>query len=250
MSGVFGKGGGETHTTTSQNSLPPWLTNAYQGAVGDATGIYNQGGQQYFPQAGYVPFSEQSLTGLATAEGLSNDPSQIPGYADTFQTFQDTVSGDYLYGGDGFNAALEAAKREIFPMVKSTFNSQGRTGSGLAEAAAAEELGDVFAGMYGQERGRQQQAMGMMPQMYNLAMAPSQTMRNVGSALEGKEQEALMDEMLRWQASQPTNALNSYLTQLGSVAPNFQQQTSQQPVYNSGGSNLLGSALSLIPMFL
>lgn len=244
----MGKGGG-THTTTSQNSLPGWLTDAYQGAVGDATSIYNSGGAEYFPQAGYVPHSQQSLTGLRTMEGLSLDPSQIPGYADTFQTFQDTVGGDYLYGGDGFNAALDAASRAITPQVKSAFNSAGRTSGGLQEAAIAEELGDVFAGMYGQERGRQQAAMAAAPAMYDFAMQPARTMMGVGSALEGKEQESLLDEMMRWNANQPTNALNAYLGQLGSVAPLFAQQQQQQPIYDSGGSNLLGAALSAIPMF-
>lgn len=252
MSGMMGKGGGGggTHTTTVENTLPEWLTTPYQSAVGDASSIYQSGGSEYFPEAGYVPHSVQSLTGLRSMEGLSLDPSLIPGYANTLDTFNRTVGGDYLHGGEGFNAALEAAGREIQPMVKSAFNQHGRTGGGLAQAAMTEELGDVFAGLYNAERGRQQGAMAAAPLMYDYALQPARTMMGVGSALEGKEGEALMDEMLRWQAEQPSAALGQYLTQLGSVAPFFSQQSQSQPIYESGGSGLLGSLMGLGSMFM
>lgn len=284
---VGGKGGGspDMHTVSQQSQvlLPDWLEGAYRGIAGEA-------GDQYF---GGNPFAEQTLTGLTSLEGLSMDPSQIPGYANSFNAFQDfagggaipnqsgpasqflvdalnggsgaaqqylqsTLAGDYLHGGSGFNAALDAAGRQILPQVKSAFNSSGRTGGGLAQAAMAEELGDVFAGMYQGERSRQQQAadllnssqfnaanmlrqgqaqaMGMAPSMYNLAMAPAQTMMGVGNVLENK----------------PRSDLNAYINQLSGIGPLFagESSTSQQPVYDSGGAGLLGSALSLGSMFM
>lgn len=254
MSGI--KGGPKTHTTTqrTQVTMPDWLGSAFQGAAGAARDLYASGGPQYFPNSTAVPYSAPTLSGLTTMEGLAADPGQIPGYGSSFQALEDTLSGEYLYGGEGFNAALDAASRAITPRVKSAFNRSGRTGGGLAQAAMAEELGDVFAGMYGQERGRQQQAIGMAPQMYDLALAPARTMMGVGQALESKQGQELADQVARWnyQQQQPTSLLDTYLRQIAPIGGMYagRETSGQQPIYSSGGSGLLGAALGLGSMFL
>ncbi len=73
------------------------------------------------------------------------------------EALEATARGDFLYGGEGFNAALEAAKARIMPEVITQF---GRTGAGggtgsLAEEAIGRRLGETFASQYGAERGRQ-----------------------------------------------------------------------------------------------
>lgn len=318
----LGKGGGSSDThdvsQTTRVEMPDWLDAAFQNVAGGAQDLYDTGGRSYFPNAGFVPLSQNSLEGLNTLSGLSMDPSQIPGYADTFRTFQDTlggdylhrgsgaspflydtmygnqygagadlmrdtIAGDYLYGGEGFNAAMGAAERSILPNVKSRFNTAGRTSSALAPAAMTEELGDVFAGMYQTERGRQdaagrlQQAlgqgaagqinegyqreramqnaaMGMAPSMYQLAMAPGQTQMGVGGALQDEQQRELSDQMTRWAFEQDEpyralQALSGTLTPMGALYAG-RDVSGQQPVYDSGGSGLLGAALSLGSMFI
>jgi hypothetical protein len=69
-----------------------------------------------------------------------------------------TLNGDYLYGGQGFNAAVDAAGRKIIPQVQSAFEKSGRTNSGLAQTAMTQALSDSFAQQYGQERQNQLQA--------------------------------------------------------------------------------------------
>ena len=297
MSGLIGGKGGspdmQETTSTSSVSMPDWLTPAYQNIVGGAGDLYSQGGQQYFPNQGYVPLSQASQQGLATMQGLASNPGQIPGYGETFDTHAATVAGDYmnsnpyvtgeawadnptiageyLYGGEGFNAALDAASRKILPNVKSSFGTSGRTSSGLAAPAMTQAVGDVFAGMYGQERqhqenayrdmqrnqlgaynqerGMMQQAMGMAPSMYQLAMAPGQTMMGVGAVQEGEQQRQLNDQMQRWQFEQqaPYQNLAQYAGAVNPVGQTYAGRTgtSQQPVYDSGGAGLLGTALSL-----
>lgn len=98
-----------------------------------------------------IPYGE--TIGALAAGG---QPSGITG------ELERTIAGDYLHGGPGFQAALGAAERQIMPRVQSAFGRGGRSGSGLAQAAVGQQLGDVFAGQYGQERARQMQAMGML----------------------------------------------------------------------------------------
>lgn len=67
-----------------------------------------------------------------------------------------TASGDYLFGGKGFDAALNAAINSALPQVASAFGGTvGGVGSGLASTAVNQAALDAFAGQYGQERGRQ-----------------------------------------------------------------------------------------------
>ena len=138
--------------------------------MSEADRLYSRGP---YPGQTFTDYSDPTITGLTTLEAFGMNPTLIPGYADALNTYQNTVSGDYLYGGDAFNAALTAAQNEIVPRVKSAFNAAGRTSGGLEQAAIAEELADAFAGLYGDERARQQQAMGALPQMYNAALMPA-----------------------------------------------------------------------------
>jgi hypothetical protein len=70
-----------------------------------------------------------------------------------------TIDGDYLYGGEGFNRAVDAATRQILPQVNSAFERAGMTNSGLAKEAQTKAIADAFANQYGQERQNQMNAM-------------------------------------------------------------------------------------------
>lgn len=73
------------------------------------------------------------------------------------EALEQTAAGDFLYGGAGFDAAVEAAVRAAQPGILSTF---GRGGSGaatgaLSQAAIGTAGVDAFANQYAAERGRQ-----------------------------------------------------------------------------------------------
>lgn len=110
----------------------------------------------------------RNLYGLAKEQFTTRSP-EVAGYGDEFQTAKErlgeTSGGKYLYGGEGFNAALEAAKNKIIPDVESRFARGGRLQSGLARTAEASGIGDAFANLYSGERRLQEEATGKLPQL-------------------------------------------------------------------------------------
>lgn len=67
-----------------------------------------------------------------------------------------TAAGDYLFGGEGFDQAVNAAMNRAIPQISSVFGGDAaNVASGLASSAVAQAGLDAFAGQYGQERGRQ-----------------------------------------------------------------------------------------------
>lgn len=145
------------------------------------TGGMGEGGD---PAALVAPFSDAQLAGqqMAIDRALSGDlfgPAQataagiasngvdtsaidnlllggaIPGVAS--EALTDTAAGDYLFGGEGFNAAVDAAVRRATPGIVSTFGAAGAGGatSGLAQEALGTAAIDAFARQYAQERANQ-----------------------------------------------------------------------------------------------
>ena len=110
-----------------------------------------------------------AITGLT---GLGADPGAIaglreratPGLLSGTDTLQATSDGDFLFGGDGFNAAVDAAVRRATPGILSTFGSAGAGGAtgGLAQAAVGEAAVDAFASQFAQERRNQLGAAGQL----------------------------------------------------------------------------------------
>lgn len=172
----------DVHTTTARTRPPAWMVPYYQRGAAQSLGSLNLGSPISAMEGG--EFARQGLPGLGAAQ----------------QNYADLMGGEFLYGGPGFNAALGAAERDILPRVQSQFGLAGRSGSGLAQAAAAQELGDVFAGMYGDERNRQMQGLGLAPSMealgYNVFQRSQQPLddyvRRIGAMgrLAGEESES------------------------------------------------------------
>jgi len=118
----------------------------------------SQPGSQYLD-----PYTRQSFGGLSPLSGYTGQ-ANINQYAGAPQ-LQQTSQGDYLYGGEGFNAAYDAAARKVLPQVTGQAAGVGRYGGGLQQTELTGALGDVFAGMYGQERGRQEAASQALAQL-------------------------------------------------------------------------------------
>ena len=81
---------------------------------------------------GFLPAAERAF--LSTAEGV--DPRSYIDPA-AYGALESTASGDFLYGGEGFDAAVEAAVRAAAPGILSTFGGAG----GLHVCALADALG-------------------------------------------------------------------------------------------------------------
>jgi hypothetical protein len=230
--------------TTTQTVAPPKFLQPYlKDAVGEASRLYHGQGPQYYQGNQSVEFSPQTLQALQMQQQRAMQGSDVNRAAQG--NIQSTLNGDYLYGGQGFNAAFDAASRRINPMVDSSFATHGRTGSGLADVAKTQALSDAFASQYGQERNNQMQAAQMAPGLANQDYIDYQKLADVGGAYEGLNQKRLNEDINRFNftQNQPMDRLNQYLQMLSGAYPGS-SSTSSQPLYQNKGAGVLGGALA------
>lgn len=115
---------------------------------------------------GFLPTAQQQF--LQTAQGV--DPQSYLDPA-AYGALQSTAGGDFLFGGQGFDQAVQAALRAAQPSILSTFGGSGRGTGGLAQTAIAQQATDAFARQFGDERSRQLQASGMLGEIGNAERA-------------------------------------------------------------------------------
>jgi len=195
--------GQQQQPSTTTMEPPKYLQPYLEDIAGQAQGIYQPG----------LTGAEQGAIGAA--QGLTAGQTGLG-------ATEATARGDYLYGGQGFNQALDAASRRIIPQVNSQFARSGRSGSGLAQTAMAQALSDSFAGQYGQERGRQQQAAMASPGLQG------QQMGNILSQAQ-MPQDILFGNLGRY-----ANIINPQASMGG-------QQTS--PMYKNSAAGGLGGSM-------
>ena len=160
-----------------------------------------------------------------------------------------TAGGDFLAGGEGFNAALDAAMRRITPQVLSTFGASGRSDSGLAQQALAQAGFDAFAGQFANERANQLNAtnalatlgaqergrqLGAISPLTGLGQMHSQNLLNAGNILEQQDERVLREPFERLNLS-----LDPIIRAVGG-AP--RTTTTTQPTSRNIGAGLLGGA--------
>ena len=104
----------------------------------------------------------RATPGMDTLRGLTGSGLSDVGQA----ALTSTAAGDFLYGGDAFDAAVQAAVRQATPGLLSTFGSAGAGGAtgGLAQEAIGQAAVDAFARQYAQERANQLGAAGSLNQ--------------------------------------------------------------------------------------
>lgn len=217
---ILGQGGGQPSpgstwgNTSGQIPVRGLWDLSYEQAMRDMSDAYRFG-----------PLSKQARDSLlAKTQG----PSGLETAAR--QQFKDTIEGDYLYGGPGFNAAYNAAANKIIPQVSSMFSGGGRLNSGLAQGAMTSNLGDAFAGLYNQERARQLAAATQYPSMQQAQL------QRLGIPL-ALGQEA--DQLRRQRMFAPQQQLGWLGQQLGTV-PTGNMTTTSEPNQSSLLGNLLG----------
>ena len=145
-----------------------------------------------------------------------------------------TARGDYLFGGEGFDAAVDAATRRVMPEVFSAFGSAGRGDSGLARTALGQGIADAFAGQYGNERTRQLAAVAALP---GAAGQSAGLLDSIGRARQAREQQEL---------SAPLSAAESLYSTATSGLPVSNligmSGTQESPMFRNRAAGLLGGA--------
>lgn len=247
MAGGGDSGGG---STTTVQKADPW--EGQQGYLKEgfkkAQDLYmKQDAPAYYPGNTVVPFSPetQAALNLTTQRALSGSPLQSAANSQ----LTGTLNGDYLHGGSGFNAAVDAATRKAMPQINSQFESAGRLNSGLAKTAQTQAVADAFASQYGDERTNQQRAMLFAPQMMQQDYSDYQTLANVGATREGMSQAQLAEDVNRYNYNQqaPGLQLQNFM---GTIQGDYGgTQTSTSPLYRNQGAGALGGALGGYQLF-
>jgi hypothetical protein len=247
-----GSGGGGS-TTTVQKSDPWDAQKAHlQYAFQEANKLYNWDNPQYYPGSTVVPFSPETQTalGLQTQRALNGSP--ISNAANTQLT--DTINGNYLYGGQGFNQALDAASRKIIPQINSQYELAGRSGSGLAQTSIAQALSDSFANQYSNERENQLRGTLLAPQIASQDYTDISKLAEVGQQREQLSAQQLQDQINRFNYYQnlPQQKLQQYAGLVNGNYGNTTVQTqalSRNPVAGALGGAIGGAAVgsSILP---
>jgi hypothetical protein len=167
---------------------PDPLAGQAQNAVGGLLGAVNPGAG-YVDQVatGQTPLGSTQGRGIfdAVARGQGINPNLDPIAAGGLDTLGATARGDYLNSNPNLDRAFDAGARKITDAVSSRFFGQGG-GSGYQQRILQEGLGDLAAQTYmpayENERGRQMQASGLLPQLQQQDIA---TRLGAGGLLEG-----------------------------------------------------------------
>ena len=207
-------GGSNTETVTQDpwKEQQPYLTGGFEGAAEE---ILNQ------PYGSMVPFSPESQYSMEQIgnRALQGNPLLQQGQ----QQMSDTLAGNYMSGGRGFDDFADAAWSSVRPGVDSQFARGGRTGGAGHGEALGRGFGRAMAPLYDAERNRQQQAAFGAPGM---AMADYQDMGmlgQVGAQREGKAQQF---------ADEPYKRLSQYMGLVGGQGYGGQTTTSGGSGYN------------------
>jgi len=209
-------GGGQT---TSQSVQPYSAAEPALGQIlSEATNLYGQG----VGAAGYVPPTQQTLTGLAQQETMAGAANQ---------QLAATLGGQYL--NPFLSPLIQRTAQDITTGVQSQFSGAGRTPtSPMAQQQALAQVAQAALPLafqeYGQERGRQ---LGLATQLPTLLQT-------------GQQLEAIQ----RQQQLAPSQALQQYAGLVSPIASGFpttagQVNTRANPFTTALGGAVLGSSI-------
>lgn len=215
-----------TTTSTVAPEIAPYLTYGLQ----QAAGMYQQGGPQYYTGETFVAPSQTTQAGLQALETRALAGSPLTGLAQN--QLQGTIGGAYLGGNPFFQGAFAPAAQAAQQQYQSTLGDiasksslAGRYGSGVmgnlqdrASGQYAQALtntaGQLAYQNYADERTRQQQAIGLAPQMAATDYQDIQNLLQAGQIREGYTGKQLGADIERFNflQNQPQQNLQNYMS--------------------------------------
>ena len=219
----FGGGSSGGNQATTQGVTPYAAAEPALGQIlSEATNLYGQG----VGAAGYVPPTQQTLTGLAQQETMAGAANQ---------QLAATLGGQYL--NPFLSPLIQKTAADISTGVQSQFSGAGRTPtSPMAQQQALAQVAQAALPLafqeYGSERGRQ---LGLATQLPTLLQT-------------GQQLEAIQ----RQQQLAPSQALQQYAGIVSPIASGFptttaQSQTQANPFSTALGGALVGSQIGGVP---
>lgn len=219
-------GGGGSSTTRVE---PPKYQLPYlQSGLAAAQNLYNSqnAGNMVAP---FSPETEQGLQGI-TQQATAGNP--ITGAANDLA--QQTLSGGFLGSNPWLDQTFNRAALQTQNQLASQFAGSGRN-IDASMGLRSQQLNDLATGIYGgaydAERNRQQQVLGMSPQLASASYGDFDRLLGVGAQRENLTQQQL---------DAPGTALDQFLTRVGG---NFGQNTITPSTRNRGAGALGGAML-------
>lgn len=273
--GGGGKGGGGSTTVTEK--ADPWI-----GVQGPLQRLYHDAENlpvtQFYPGNTVAPFTPETMGALGAIANRAIQGSPLNerskayfnsvagggalGGGPVYNRLEPIAQGHYLYGGGAHDAYMNAARRRVVPAVDSMFSQGGRYGSGSHQALLARELSDSYAGLYNQERNRQQNALGAMgniyeaergrqqaaagalPDLANIDYSEYARLGGVGAAKEAQTQAKLDEFQQRWDYNQQSpyhHMTNRSSVIQGGIPGGLGSRTEGPGVQTNPFANVLGA---------
>ena len=240
-------------TTSIDPTIQPFLSYG----LTEAQKLYQGGGPQYYGGQTYVSPTTSTQTGLQALEARARLGNPLLQSAQN--QLQSTVSGGFLGGNPFFQGAFQPAAKAAETQFKDTLGNiaskaslAGRYGSGAmgslqdrATGAFGQSLANTAGQLayqnYADERQRQQQAIGMSPQMAGADYQDINQLLQAGQIREGYQGQQLQGDMARFNflQNQPQQNLSNYLSMV--YGNPMGRVTNQQ----TSGPSFLQNALGL-----
>ena len=229
-------------TQTTQPSIPGFLSpflsqgaSVANTALGNLSGHLSGAGAQDL----VAGFNQDQTTSFDLLRGIANGQGGF--LPSALNAVQSTADGDFLFGGQGFDQAVQAAVSTAQPSILSAFGGAGRGTGGLAQAAIAQQATDAFARQFGQERGRQLNAAQLLPQFATFGAG---LLGDIGAQQQAQSQRELTAPILA-----QGSLLSAALGGLPLASLIGRTQTSTQPLFRNRSSELLGTGLAGLSLF-
>lgn len=152
----------------------------------------------------YAPFSldTQQAINMARTAVLNNEV--VPA-AQKFST--EMLGGDYLLAGNPyFSGMIHNLNATLRPEIESQYSKAGRYGSGAMDKAYTSALTDTAGNLayqnYSDVLKGMNQAAYLAPQTAQLGLVPAQQLAQIGGMTEDQTQNAINQEMSKWQFEQ------------------------------------------------
>jgi hypothetical protein len=257
---MSGGGGGKTMTQSTKVELPQWAdANAQKGVQ-----IGTQLAQQDYPQyqgMRIAPFSPEQEMGLQMTTNRALSGSPVTNNANTLAA--NTLGGQYLDPStnpawqSGSQALADAYRTGTAATRNAAFSKAGAFGSdnsafnqyaGMQDKAFGDSLGNLWGNIYNQERGYQNQALGMSPQLAQADYNDAQKLVGVGDARRGYTQDLANQSMQDFYGAQNYgwDQLNKLAGLQSSVLGNSGSttQTGPNPYQTSPLAGALGGGMA------
>ena len=179
-----GGGGGGNQTTRVE---PPKYQLPYlERGLGYAQNQYDAGG------AGVAPFSPETQQGLSGITNMATAGNPVTGASQDLAT--KTLQGGFLGSNPYLDDTFGRAALQTQNQLASQFAGSGRNVD-ASEGLRSQQLNDLATGIYGgaydAERNRQNQVLGMSPQLANAGYADYDRLLGVGAQRENLNQQQL-----------------------------------------------------------